>query len=82
MIIPMRCVTCGTPLANKYTFYNTKVREHRDASSGGGPRKKEKQEDADEDGKTFEGRLLDEMGIVRPCCRRHMLTHVDLIHVI
>lgn len=77
-------------MANKYSYYSDKVRQHRDAAGGGGrPRKTDAGEDgkdaggkAADDGKTFEGRLLDEMGIVRPCCRRHMLTHVDLIHVI
>jgi DNA-directed RNA polymerase subunit N (RpoN/RPB10) len=29
--------------------------------------------------KTAEGKALDELGLVRQCCRRHMLTHVDLI---
>ena len=28
--------------------------------------------------KTIEGKLLDELKIVRMCCRRHMLTHVDI----
>ena len=27
MIIPVKCVTCGTVLANKYRFYQEKVRE-------------------------------------------------------
>jgi DNA-directed RNA polymerase subunit N (RpoN/RPB10) len=29
--------------------------------------------------KTAEGKALDELNIVRPCCRRHFLTHVDLL---
>jgi len=29
--------------------------------------------------KTAEGKALDELGINRPCCRRHFLTHVDLL---
>jgi DNA-directed RNA polymerase subunit N (RpoN/RPB10) len=28
--------------------------------------------------KTHEGHVLDEMGLTKMCCRRHMLTHVDI----
>ena len=28
--------------------------------------------------KTAEGEVLDDLGLVDPCCRRHMLTHVDI----
>jgi len=29
--------------------------------------------------KTAEGKALDELKVFRPCCRRHFLTHVDLL---
>ena len=32
--------------------------------------------------KTVEGKVLDELGLKRYCCRRHLLTHVDLIEII
>tara|TARA_B100000768_G_C11089577_1_gene294363 strand:+ start:41 stop:256 length:216 start_codon:yes stop_codon:yes gene_type:complete len=32
--------------------------------------------------KTIEGKAMDELGLKRYCCRRHMLTHVDLIEII
>ena len=28
--------------------------------------------------KTPEGKCLDELGLTKMCCRRHMLTHVDI----
>ena len=28
--------------------------------------------------KTAEGKILDKMGLNKICCRRHMLTHVDI----
>mgnify|MGYP002032752900 CR=1 FL=1 len=28
--------------------------------------------------KTPEGQILDNLGLTKPCCRRHMLTHVDI----
>ena len=30
----------------------------------------------------FQGKLLDELGLHKMCCRRHMLGHVDLVDVI
>jgi DNA-directed RNA polymerase I, II, and III subunit RPABC5 len=29
--------------------------------------------------KTAEGRAMDDLGLTRECCRRHVLTHVDLL---
>jgi DNA-directed RNA polymerase subunit N (RpoN/RPB10) len=29
--------------------------------------------------KTAEGKALDDLKIKRPCCRRHFLSHVDLL---
>lgn len=75
MIIPVRCFTCGKVIGDKWLYYKKRVDEH-EVNRG---------EDATVDApdeKTFEGRLLDEMGITRMCCRRHLLTHVDLIDVI
>jgi DNA-directed RNA polymerase I, II, and III subunit RPABC5 len=28
--------------------------------------------------KTAEGEVMDELGLTRMCCRRHILTHVDI----
>tara|TARA_B000000475_G_C15877335_1_gene398930 strand:- start:148 stop:348 length:201 start_codon:yes stop_codon:yes gene_type:complete len=28
--------------------------------------------------KTIEGNILDDLGLTNVCCRRHMLTHVDI----
>lgn len=77
MIIPIRCVSCNNVLAGKWISYIEKVKENK---------KKDGRPDNDEmvyltqtTTKTAEGRALDELGIVRMCCRRHMLTHVDLM---
>jgi DNA-directed RNA polymerase I, II, and III subunit RPABC5 len=29
--------------------------------------------------KTIEGKVLDELELKKMCCRRHMLTHVDIL---
>jgi DNA-directed RNA polymerase subunit N (RpoN/RPB10) len=76
MIIPVRCVTCGNVLANKYRYYQEKVRE-RKISKG------EKLDNvvyfsSSNTEKTAEGETLDELRLTNVCCRRHMLTHVDI----
>jgi DNA-directed RNA polymerase subunit N (RpoN/RPB10) len=77
MIIPIKCVSCGTVIADKYRFYQEQVRRIK-LSRGLKVDKvvyltKEKTE------KTPEGTVLDDMDIVRVCCRRHFLTHVDIL---
>ena len=76
MIIPVKCFTCGKVLADKYLYYVKEVRQKKIA----------KGEEVDNVvyvtreniEKTTEGHVLDELGLTKICCRRHMLTHVDL----
>jgi len=74
MIIPIRCMNCGNILADKWLFYQQKVKELRGASNA---------EPIYMDGKsvpdTPEFKVLNALGLKRYCCRKHMLTHVDLI---
>lgn len=76
MIIPIKCFTCGKVLADKYQFYVREVRKIK-IQLGEDPEKvvyltKENVS------KTPEGQVLDNLGLKRMCCRRHMLTHVDI----
>jgi DNA-directed RNA polymerase subunit N (RpoN/RPB10) len=76
MIIPIKCFTCGTVLADKYRYYQNEVRKQ----------KIQKGESVDKVvyltknnvDKTPEGEILDNLGLNNVCCRRHMLTHVDI----
>lgn len=81
MIIPVRCFTCNKVLGDKWEYYKEKVEEYKNTGEI---------DDGDvnndvvhtKDGQTKRGKLLDDMGIKRICCRRHLLTHVDLIDII
>lgn len=76
MIIPVKCFTCGKVLGNKYRYY---VREVQ---------KKKINKDIDVEkvqyltkdyiDKTPEGEVMDQLKLTKYCCRRHMLTHVDI----
>jgi len=76
MLIPIKCFTCGTVLADKYRFYCEEVRK----------RKMTRELHVDKviyltrqySEKTPEGEVLDELNLNKMCCRRHMLTHVDI----
>ena len=76
MIIPIKCFTCGNVLADKYRFYLAEVRKIKIAQGLKVDKvvylTKENTE------KTPEGIVLDELGLKNVCCRRHMLTHVDI----
>ena len=77
MLIPVRCFTCGKVLADKYNYYKVRVRELKLAM------------DLEDDKviyltpeytkKTPEGEVMDELKLKKMCCRRHMLSHVDII---
>jgi DNA-directed RNA polymerase I, II, and III subunit RPABC5 len=76
MIIPVKCFTCGKVLADKYEWYLREVRKM----------KSNRQMDVDSviyltkamKDKTPEGEVMDQLGLKRMCCRRHILTHVDI----
>jgi|TARA_B110000879_G_scaffold115421_1_gene153706 DNA-directed RNA polymerase subunit N (RpoN/RPB10) len=76
MIIPVKCFTCGMVLADKYRFYQNEVRRIK-LSQGAKVDNVVYLTKVNTD-KTIEGTLLDELGLTNVCCRRHMLTHVDI----
>uniref|UniRef100_A0A6C0DR32 DNA-directed RNA polymerase subunit N n=1 Tax=viral metagenome TaxID=1070528 RepID=A0A6C0DR32_9ZZZZ len=76
MIIPIKCFTCGNVLADKYRYYQQEVRRLKIAKN----MKVDKviyltKENVE---KTPEGVVLDNLGLKNACCRRHILTHVDI----
>ena len=76
MIIPIKCFTCGKVLADKYRYYQQEVRKLKADKN----METEKVVYLTEDNikKTPEGEVLDKLKLTKYCCRRHMLTHVDL----
>lgn len=76
MIIPVRCFTCGKVLADKYLYYQSKVKELKLANSM--DVQKVVYLTQENINKTPEGIVLDNLGLHKMCCRRHMLSHVDV----
>jgi DNA-directed RNA polymerase I, II, and III subunit RPABC5 len=76
MIIPVKCVTCGNVLADKYRYYQQEVRRLK--LSKGVQVEKVVYLTKTNIEKTAEGQVLDQLKLHNVCCRRHMLTHVDI----
>jgi DNA-directed RNA polymerase subunit N len=76
MLIPVKCFTCGKVIADKYIYFQTEVIKKR-REAGIHPEKINYLDDEKMD-KTFEGEVLDNLKLTNICCRRHMLTHVNI----
>jgi DNA-directed RNA polymerase I, II, and III subunit RPABC5 len=76
MIIPIKCFTCGGVLADKYRYYQEQVRELK-LLEGKNIKRVVYLTGANSE-KTPEAIVLDSLKLHNVCCRRHMLTHVDI----
>jgi DNA-directed RNA polymerase subunit N (RpoN/RPB10) len=74
MIIPVKCFTCGKVIADKYLYYLKEVNKRKNGKDNDDVQYLTK----DNMEKTAEGQVLDHLGLNKMCCRRHMLTHVDI----
>ena len=77
MLIPVRCFTCGKLLSDKEKHYKKRLREMKGAGYA---------EPTCFDGKTIpntpEYQVFQELQLMRYCCRKTLLTNVDLIEKI
>ena len=80
MIIPIRCFSCNKLIGDKYLIYkelNDKINPEQNLTTidtnlinSGNIATSE------------QGKILDELNITRYCCRRMLLTQVDIVDVI
>lgn len=82
MIIPIRCFTCGKILANKWQTYQNMVQDFKIKDKDGNDLIDIEYIKSDNLKKTAQAIALDKLGLQRYCCRKHMLTHVDLYNEI
>lgn len=74
MIIPVRCMNCGKILADKWEYYQRRLKEEQGADFG-----KRTVFDGTSIPDTAENRIMKELQLTRYCCKKALLTHVDLI---
>lgn len=83
MLIPIRCFTCGTVIAGKWCAYEREcvaavpTQHNHDVGAGAGTNTNNGAVDRRID--PDRGAIMDKLGIVRVCCRRHFLGNVDLM---
>lgn len=85
MIIPVRCMTCGALISDKWQKYQEVLLDHKNKLG-------QKNvvildvdrvvQDVNTEAKTAECLALEELKIHRMCCRRHFLCNIDMIDVI
>lgn len=65
MIIPVRCFSCGKVIGSDYKKFSERVKKIR--NEGREPKPEEIQ------------KILDDLHLTRYCCRRMIISHIDLI---
>lgn len=80
MIIPVKCFTCGKVLADKHVYYIEQIRKRKIEKNGleSCNINSVSYLDISNVQKTIEGEVMDELSLYKMCCRRHMLTHVNI----
>ena len=77
MIIPVRCLSCGKVLADKYKYYKEEVAKIKAKEDLPTNDLTTININDTEVRKTIEGQVLDELGITKDCCRLVILTHIE-----
>jgi len=78
MIIPIRCFTCNKVIAHLWEEYQNRLQTSFIEEDIPNNTKKRFVDINTIENKTIEGKILDDLGLKRYCCRRMMLSHIDL----
>lgn len=70
---PVRCTSCGNVLADKIMYYLKETRRRKLEKGEGIGHIYIKPTDAE---RSVNGKVLDEMGLTLPCCRKELLTMI------
>lgn len=76
MIFPIRCFTCNKVLGHLWNPYKDKLQEYTVENKKGN--NKNVYLDPQNIEKPVEGKILDELGVERYCCRMVFIGHIDL----
>ena len=86
MLIPVRCFTCNNIIGDKWEPYINMVKEEKEKNKDKVDDTLDIQyiniDDGDKVEKSIEGKVLDELGLHKYCCRRIILGNVHLISYI
>lgn len=82
MIIEVRCFTCSKVLADKWNYYCKRVKELEKEQEKEKTNQKDTNVNTLHFDKTIRQKVFEELELDRMCCRRMLLSHVDLIDTI
>jgi DNA-directed RNA polymerase subunit N (RpoN/RPB10) len=87
MIIPIRCFTCGKVIADKWNYFVKKSKEIEESIDVDKMTINDLKVDTNDKLSVYfdnnrKGKILNDLGLTKICCRRHMLGHVDMIDII
>ena len=74
MLLPVKCFSCGKEISSYYRAYEREVRKKKLAAGVNDVIYLTKVYSD----KTAEGEVLDKLNINKMCCRRHLITHVEI----
>jgi DNA-directed RNA polymerase subunit N (RpoN/RPB10) len=77
-MIPIKCFTCGRMLADRYRLYTHIVQQQKNELAEREPARVKYFTSDFVGEKSIEGKVMDEMGFHNACCRRHVMTNVDI----
>ena len=72
MIIPIRCMSCGKMIADKWRYFQNELKKEKGSSD-------RYYFDGNTNPDTPEKKIMDALNLKRPCCRKHFLTQIDLM---
>ena len=73
MLIPIRCFTCGKVLADVANYYDKEEKKLKDIDT---------KSSFKDFGNVQTKEILDDLGLTRYCCRRHLISNVDMMNII
>ena len=80
MIIPIRCFTCSKVIADKFDYYH--LEKNKLASLANGNDDKTDKDNLKFFSDIHTKEILDNLGLIRYCCRRSLMSSVDMMDVI
>ena len=80
MIIPVRCFTCNKVISDKWIPFVEQVKKEKSGTVDNDIKDLDIEYiDLDKPNKSVEGKVMDDLGLHRYCCRRMFLGNVHLI---
>jgi DNA-directed RNA polymerase subunit N (RpoN/RPB10) len=89
MLIPVKCYSCGKVLANKYVYFQNQLEIKKKELKKNSVNNTNDNNDNNDPlfininativKKTIAGEIMDDLGLIRICCRKTLLTSINIV---